>query len=88
MAAQSKNEVTFTRTYRTPLVWVATVVTFPIGLSFFFAGKRQDIVTVLMDKTPGGTSISVSGSAKPRVIEGVRYRLLEDLSLDDEPATT
>lgn len=83
LARQAQDEIAFVRTSRSALVWIASVLTFPLGVLVYMAGKRQDSVTVLLNEVPDGTVVTISGSAKPRVIEGVRHRLYEDLGLDE-----
>lgn len=83
LAHQAQDEITFVRTSRSALVWIASVLTFPIGILIYMAGKREDSVTVLLEEVPDGTAITVSGSAAPRVIDGVRYRMCTDLGMDE-----
>ena len=84
MEAQRKSEVDFTCTRRSAGIWILTVVLLPLGLIFFFAFKQTSSVTVLLEKEAGGTRITVSGQAKPRVIEGIDHRLSNDFGSDAE----
>jgi hypothetical protein len=84
LVSQTKREIVFARTSRAWIVWLFTILLFPLGLIFFFAFKRTSNVTVLLEKAAQATNVTVSGAAKARVVEGIEYRLFNDFTHDDD----
>jgi hypothetical protein len=81
VTSKTEQQIEFTRTYRSPGTWIATILVFPIGLIFFFAFKRIDNITMFISDTPTGrTDVVMAGQAPARLAEWIHQRLTTDFS--------